>query len=188
MKAWRCYASIVFLAGHVAHAAQSDSVANNAELSRIYKDDQGDRQVDPNQIQWTNVGPRDANRREQVRKILDNGGAKTSEDFLHAAMVFQHGTTVEHFRAAHKLALRAAELDSKNMRARWLVAASKDRELMDLGKPQLYGTQFRKPNGGAWELYEVDSSVTDGERAKWAVPPLAEARKRAAEMNTAKQK
>lgn len=75
------------------------------------------------------------------------------------------------------------ELDPLNSTARWLAAASKDRYLMTLGKPQLYGTQFKKVDG-KWILWEVDPSVTDEERAKWGVPPLVEARKRAEELNS----
>lgn len=166
--------------------APADLVADNLELSRLYQEDQDDRKADPSKIDWATAGLRDEQRRGRVRKILADGGARTSADFFHAAMVFQHGSAVEDFRTANRLALQAVELDPKNKLARWLAAASKDRELMNLGKPQLYGTQFHKPDGGVWKLYEVDPSVPDEERAKWGVPPLANARKRAAEMNAAK--
>jgi hypothetical protein len=63
-----------------------------------------------------------------------------------------------------------------------LAAAAKDRFLMHSGKPQLYGTQFVL-EGETWVLYEVDPSITDEERARWGVPPLAEARRSAEEMN-----
>jgi hypothetical protein len=129
---------------------------------------------------------RDAKRRERVRQILDSGGAKVSADYFHAAMVFQHGEKVSDYQLSHNLALKAADLDPTNKLARWLAAASKDRELMNLGKPQLYGTQFRIENG-RWVLYQVDPSVTDEERAKWNVPPLEQANKRAQAMNVAKQ-
>jgi hypothetical protein len=101
-------------------------------------------------------------------------------------MVFQHGSEVSDYRLAHALALKAAELDPANKEARWLAAASRDRELMTLGKPQLYGTQFRK-EGERWVLYDVDPAVTDAERAKWNVPPLAAAKARAEAMSSAKE-
>ena len=63
-----------------------------------------------------------------------------------------------------------------------MAAATKDRFLMSSGKPQLYGTQFRKIDG-VWKLHEVDPNVTDEERAKWNVPPLTEAKSRAVQMN-----
>lgn len=177
---------LVYACGaHGGAAPAAGRAADNTELSRLYQEDQADRAVDPGKIDWATVGPRDVKRREQVRLIIDAGGARTSADFFHAAMVFQHGNAVQDFRTANRLALRAAQLDPSDKHLRWLAAASKDRELMNLGKPQLYGTQFRRQNGGVWELYEVDPSVTDEERARWDVPPLADARKRAAQMNSA---
>jgi hypothetical protein len=49
------------------------------------------------------------------------------------------------------------------------------------GLPQKYGTQYRFANG-RWILYEVDPAISDEERARWDVPPLAEALRRADEM------
>lgn len=168
-----------FLAGVEARAAEHEK-ANNAELTKIYKEDQGDRQTE--NIDWTVVSKRDAERQERVARILAEGGAKTAEDFFHAAMVFQHGDTEEEVARAHELSMKAVELDPNHPTARWLAAASKDRLLMRQGKPQLYATQYRMVDG-KWVLYEVDPSVTDEERAKWDCPPLAVAKARAEEMN-----
>jgi hypothetical protein len=49
------------------------------------------------------------------------------------------------------------------------------------GLPQKYGTQYRSV-GGRWVLYPVDPATSDEERARWDVPPLAEALRRAEEM------
>jgi hypothetical protein len=154
----------------------------NRELRRIHEDDQADRRPGPNGINWAEVTPRDEARRRRVREILEAGGAKVSADYYHAAMVYQHGGEVADFRRSHELAERAVELDPANRQAKWLAAASKDRELMNLGQPQLYGTQFRKVDG-RWELYRVDPSVSDDERRRRNVPPLAEAKRRADAMN-----
>jgi hypothetical protein len=54
---------------------------------------------------------------------------------------------------------------------------------MKSGKPQLYGTQIQKDKDGPWYLWQVDPAVTDEERAKWDVPPLARARARAEALN-----
>jgi hypothetical protein len=85
------------------------------------------------------------------------------------------------FRLARDLALEAAELDPKN-RARWLVAAATDRELVRLGKLQKYGTHGDR--AGIQTLYDVDP-VSDAERAQCFVPALADKRWLIDAMNTA---
>jgi hypothetical protein len=50
------------------------------------------------------------------------------------------------------------------------------------GKPQRYGTQYRRVNG-RWELYQVESGVSDEERARWNVPPLDCSRRQVDRMN-----
>ncbi len=158
---------------------------SNPELRRIHEEDQADRRAGPDGINWAEVAPRDEARRRRVRELLEAGGAKTAADHYHAAMVFQHGDGVDDYRRSHELAKRAAELDPADRRAKWLAAASKDRELMKLGRPQLYGTQFRKVEG-RWELYQVDPSVGDDERRRWHVPPLAQAKRRVDALNAAR--
>lgn len=175
-----------FLAGVEARAADYKK-GSNAELERLYTEDQADRTEGPNaKIDWEAVSKRDEQRRKRVLEILEAGGAKTAADYHHAAMVFQHGSTLEDYDRAHKLAAKAAELDPEHPGAKWLAAAAKDRWLMNQGKPQLYGTQFKMVDG-KWVLWDVDPSVTDEERAKWDVPPLAVAKKRAEELNAQRQ-
>jgi hypothetical protein len=156
----------------------------NAELLALYEADQGDRMAgDPTKIDWTQVGPRDEARRKRVSEILAAGGARVSYDYLHAAMVFQHGDTAEEIKRAHDLAKRAVELDAGNGMARWLMAAAWDRYLQRTGRPQIYGTQFQRVNGH-WTLEPIDvHAVDDAERVRLGVPPLAEQQKRAEEMN-----
>ncbi len=171
----------VVLGGGGATEAAHDRGAD-PELRRLHDEDQADRHGGLNAIDWAAVAPRDAARRARVRELLAEGRPRISDDFYHAAMVLQHGDGTEDFRLAHELAVRAVELEPTDDRARWLAAAAKDRELKRSGKPQLYGTQFHKVEG-RWEVYATDPTVTDDERARWNVPPLAEAHRRAAEMN-----
>lgn len=170
-----------FLQGVEARHAEREK-KNNAELTRLYTEDQADRTGNMETADWAAISARDTARQERVHQILAEGGARTGDDYYHAAMVFQHGDTNDEIAKAHELSLKAVELDPEHPSARWLAAASKDRLLMRQGKPQLYGTQFRKVDG-KWILYEVDPSVTDEERAKWDCPPLAIAKKRLEEMN-----
>jgi len=166
-----------------AEAKQDAYVATlNKELFDLHTADQADRQAGPGGIDWSVVHPRDLERQKRVKEIVAAGQANTSADYYHAAMVLQHGDHPEDYDQSNQWAMRALELDPSNDAARWLAAASKDRYLMSLDKPQLYGTQFKKVDG-VWVLHPVDPSISDEERARWNVPPLAEAKKRAESMN-----
>jgi hypothetical protein len=162
--------------------AKARAANANQELAALYREDQGDRQGDETKINWATIGPRDVARRKRVREILKAGGIKSADDYFHAAMVFQHGAELDDYRLAHEMAAKAADLDPGLGSARWLAAAAKDRLLMNSGKPQWYGTQIVERDG-VWKVYEVDPTITDEERAKWNVPPLAEAKRGAEEMN-----
>ena len=154
--------------------------AHNRELVEMYEADQGDRS---GAIDWSVVAPRDEQRRKRVKEIIAAGEVETAHDYFHAAMVLQHGTEPEDYKMAHELALKASELDPEHTTARWLAAAAMDRYLQNIGKPQIYGTQFRKVDG-KWTLEPIDeTAVTDEERAEWGVPPLAAAKERAKAMN-----
>lgn len=156
----------------------------NPELEKLYTEDQADRAPEMGKVDWSVVGKRDEERRKRVLEIMSQGGAKEAADYVHAAMVLQHGQAPEDFEHANQWCLKAGELDPDYPGARWLAAAAKDRYLMNLGKPQLYGTQFKKdPTGGPWYLYQVDPTVTDEERAKWDVPPIARAKARVDALN-----
>lgn len=154
----------------------------NPELLRMFDEDQADRRNQP--IDWTVVTPRDEARRRRAAEILDAGGVKEPEDFLHAAFIFQHGEETADYARAEALARRAVELDPEFTRARWMIAAAHDRWLHSRGEPQIYGTQFRKGEDGRWSLDPIDpDAVTDAEREAYGVPPLAESRVRAERMN-----
>jgi hypothetical protein len=155
----------------------------NAELARIYQEDQADR-VGPNpeKIDWKVVRPRDEKRRRRVQQIVAAGGARAAADWFHAAMVLQHGEGPTDYKLAWQWAAQAARLDPEHPIAPWLSAAAEDRYLWAVDKPQKWGTQFKKV-GGRWTLEPIDPAVTDAERERHKVPSLAEARRRAEQMN-----
>lgn len=151
----------------------------NTVLLRLFEQDQADREA---RLPTSALTQRDLERRNTAKKVLAKATLKTADDFYHAAVIFQHGSNASDFAKARALALKALELDNDHSLARWVAAAAEDRRLMAIGKPQLYGTQF-KATDGHWELYDVDPRITDAERAKWNVPPLRDAKRRVEAMN-----
>lgn len=121
-------------------------------------------------------------RRVEVSRLLFEGAARTSDDFVHAAFVFQYGETEADLVRAHTLAVRAIRFRVEHPLAKWLAAATEDRIKMFRGEPQKFGTQFRAENG-KWVLYRVDPRTTDAERRQWGVRPLAEAFEHVAMLN-----
>jgi hypothetical protein len=159
----------------------------NGELYRLFQEDQGDRAGGVEKADWEAISKRDAARRDRVRKMIAEGSVKAADDYFHAAMVFQHGDKPEDYQLAHELASKAAELNPKHPAARWLAAASKDRYLWSVNKPQIYGTQFKQSSpGGPWTIEPIDEkALTDEERVKAGVPTLEATKRRLAQMNTA---
>jgi hypothetical protein len=167
----------------------------NAELARLYEEDQGERGDDF--FQRVSSSPdslraqmaRDAVRIATVRAAVASGRARTSADFYHAAMVAQHGDDTTAYRQASEWSARALALDSSNADARHLTAMSHDRYLKALGRPQCYGTQITKTDlSRPWELYAVDSTcATDADRRRLGVPPLAVMRAKVDSMNAAER-
>lgn len=165
-------------------AETATRLTDNPELKQLYEEDQADRSSGGDQIDWTVVSRRDSLRRVRVRELLAANAVHTSEDYRHAAMVFQHGNDTTAARMAFELAEQAVSLDSTNASAKWLMAAAWDRYQMRLGLPQWYGTQFVRQANEPWRLYDMDTTkVTDAERQRLGVRTLAESRARVLEMN-----
>jgi hypothetical protein len=160
-------------------------VQSNAELAKLYAEDQADRNGPPGSIDWSTVGPRDEARRATVLRILRAGGVRTAADYRAAAMVFQHGPTPSDIQLAYSLASVGSMIDPDDKALKWLTAAAWDRYLVQRGKPQWYGTQYTFNEATKrFELNAVDpSAVTDEERAQLNVPSLAQAKEREAEFN-----
>lgn len=145
----------------------------NVELYEMFKADQSERRGD---VDWEVVGRHDAERRTRALEMIEADELGARDDYIHAAFIFQHGADSTSYRLANELASKALAMDSTDTRARWITAASRDRYLQSVGKPQIYGTQLRNVNG-AWTLAPFDTTaVTDAERKWWGVRSLEEAR------------
>ncbi|PJK12018.1 hypothetical protein CO610_00625 [Lysobacteraceae bacterium NML95-0200] len=141
----------------------SDSPAtDNPALAALFAQDQADR--NQSDIDWQALSQRDAERRTQLKRMLQQGQLRTANDYRHAAFIQQHGDTPEDYRLAHALATLAMTLED-SAQNRWIVAASWDRLLMSHTEPQWYGTQMRGDADGMY-LFPVNPTALDESRRK----------------------
>lgn len=136
---------------------------DNPELAELFNQDQVAR--DENFLKnGEQIQGFDRMRRLRVLRLLEDGEVRTPLDHFHAAMVLQHGESPLDYKLAHDLCKKAVEMDPSQKGARWLMAASWDRYLRSIGKPQWYGTQFSIVDD-KYYLMEADlAHVSDDER------------------------
>jgi hypothetical protein len=153
---------------------------SHPELTRLFDEDQAARSGPIEGVDMEALAREDSVHRIRVRELAANGVLRTAQDFYHAAMIFQHGRDSLAFAQAHHWASRSEALDSSDAAARWLVAAAWDRYQMSRGLPQWFGTQTTRQGGvGPVLLYSLDTTqVTDAERVRRGVGPLAALRAR----------
>jgi hypothetical protein len=161
-----------------AHSAMAANVDHSAELAKLFKEDQADREAQD--IDWSVVGARDAERERRVKALIAADALKSGMDYLHAAMILQHAHAPEDQLLAHELCVIA--IAKGEHRAKWLAAASLDRFLTGIDRPQRFGTQYQsKGRTDPPVLLPVDPAVTDALRREMGVPTLAEAKRQEAE-------
>jgi hypothetical protein len=155
-------------------ASTEPPASDRQDLVRMFDEDQADREGAT--IDWTFVLPRDHARLAKVKELFTTGGLRTGGDYYRAAMILQHGTVPEDFLLAHEFCVAAMALGKADRTTRWLAAASEDRFLMNLDRPQRFGTQYRFEGSEPMRLYRVGEGVTDELRRIMATPTLAEAK------------
>jgi hypothetical protein len=142
---------------------------SNAEIKAIFEADQAARNVEP--IDWSKVAAQDSARKRRVGELLDSGALQSGRDFYYAALIFQHGNDPSDYLLAHALSVAAM---ARGFDAAWLSAATLDRYLQNIGRPQIFGTQFQcKNKGSAQGAYEPEL-LTDDVRVAVGVPKLQE--------------
>lgn len=138
------------------------------ELQKIAKADQEDRVGDPNAI-ITNTDKllsRDVLRRKRVAEIFAEGCFKEAADYAAGALVFQHGTTPDHYMQSFMWARKAVALGDDSQKQ--MMAMSMDRYLVNSGYRQLFATQFSKPDEkSCWCLEKVEETFPDDLRAAY---------------------
>ena len=167
----------------LAQAEQAYLKTINVEIKALHDADQADRRAPS--IDWAVVSARDDERRARVLALAAQGQLKAADDYYHAALVMQHGRVPEDFARAMQWARQAWALDPLQHSARWLSAAAEDRYLHAQDKPQVWGTQYRKPMGqDRWTQEPFDREAkTDAEREAMGVPTLARSEQRLQRMN-----
>ncbi len=97
-------------------------------------------------------------------------------------MVLQHSDQASDYLLSHELCV--VPIGKGESKAKWLAAASEDRFLMNIDRPQRFGTQYKSSGPeNLYRLYKVEEGVTDELRRAFDTPSLESARNREAEMN-----
>ena len=167
--------------------AQSHPVENrkdNEELKRLCAEDQSDRTApEGKSLDIAALGPRDKARLKRVKEIYTQNLLQTANDYDCAATVLQHGQVPEDFLLAHEFWVVAISKGKNDQGTLAMAAASEDRYLTNIGRPQRFGTQVHSVDNGPIELYPIDASVPDGLRRVMTGHSLAEVKARVVEMN-----
>ncbi|WP_162993564.1 hypothetical protein [Asaia bogorensis] len=130
---------LIFVFNVSAHSAFSAEAISHdsSELKKLFHEDQSDRAT-PN-INWKKLSEADNYRISIVEKMLKNNGIKTGLDYYEAAFIEQHGSNPKNYLLAHIFSI--VSLSKGYKRASWISAATLDRYLITIGKPQIFGTQ-----------------------------------------------
>ena len=167
-----------------AQSVSTQPSKDNEELKRLCAEDQSDRTLPLGKsIDWAIVGPRDKARLKRVKELATRNLLQTANDYDCAATVLLHGETPEDFLLAHEFWVVAISKGKNDQATLSLAAASEDRFMMKIGRPQRFGTQLHSVDNGPIQLYPVDSGVTDGLRRAMIGHSLAEVKARVVEMN-----
>ena len=166
----------------LANAQTSPAPTNiSSELQKLFDDDQADRTSDANTpADWAAMNLRDEARQARVAELIKADALHTGADYYHAALILQHGYEPNDFLLAHDLCV--ISISKGESRAKWLAAATLDRFLGSIGRPQRYGTQSKRRFPHPSRLAPVDPDVPDSLRREMDVPSLAEARAKEAKV------
>jgi hypothetical protein len=139
------------------------------ELRQLFEADQADHNPPAGRaLDEKAVAGRDETRRERVLELYRGSALKTGAEFFHAATVLQRARTADELLLAHDLAVAA--LIRGDSRARILAAATEDRFLLAIGRPQRFGTQAVAPDGGAAKAPAAEAGASDALRQVFGVP------------------
>lgn len=142
----------------------------DAEMTAMFEADQSARR-NPTGIDWNVLRAADADRRARTLRLLEAGRLSSAIDYYHAAYMCQHGYAPNDYLRAHVLAMVAVE---RGYDAGWIAAATLDRYLQSIGRPQVFGTQFREEAGSYTQEPFDRMLLKDAERSAGHVPGLVD--------------
>jgi hypothetical protein len=144
------------------------------ELQRLRKEDQLDRkwQEDlqrgnqPSYEIMENMSKNDLKRRMRVGEIFGEGCFKSAADYEAAGIVYQHGSTPNHYFQAFVWFKEALDLGGLTLKAEMAMAI--DRYLVAIGHKQLFGTQaFQKNVGECFCIQPIERSFPQNLRDEY---------------------
>ena len=147
-------------------------------------------------VSQSEIKARGEERRRLVSDMLAKGKVQTAEDLHDAALLYQHGESADDYLLAHILAVEAViKGDDKS---KFLAAATLDRYLQFIHRPQVFGTQYApttpvKPETAAnvgvfkervWTHMPFDEQLLpDSIRHDYCVPNLVQQNNNLATLN-----
>jgi hypothetical protein len=155
----------------------------NADLTQLFEEDQRVRtgpQLSPEER--IRINRTDADRLAAVRQLVATNQLQSGADYLHAAVIMQHGSTSSDYLLGHTLALICAAEGDKL--CAWMSAANLDRYLLSIKQPQIYGTQFMGGDHSpeTQDPYTPDL-IPDSIRKKLGVPSRNDQKKQLDKIN-----
>jgi hypothetical protein len=144
-------------------------------------------------ISQAEIKARGEQKRRLVSVMLAKGQVQTGEDLHDAALLFQHGESAGDYLLAHILAVEA--VIKGDDRSKFLAAATLDRYLQSINKPQVFGTQYApmtpaQPGnagvfkGRTWTHMPMDEHLLpDAIRHDYCVPDLEQQKRNLATLN-----
>lgn len=157
-----------------------------SELKQMYDQDQSERlaaQNNPLKGDWSSISKHDEVHRVKVLELMRENKIQTGDDYYYAAMIMQHGATMDDYVLAHLFSCAAAQRGKRE--AIWLSAASFDRLMISMDKPQYFSTQYFANQGEAYAIKNPKNTslLTDEVRKAFNVPTLAETDARLRKLN-----
>jgi hypothetical protein len=154
--------------GSIGLSAQT--TAQHPAASRVHQLEVEDQSENPGNTSAEEYYRHGDARRAEIRNLLAEGKITSGEDFSDAALIFQHGQTPDDFLFAHVLAVEG--LIRGGSADKWIVAATLDRYLQSVNRPQVFGTQYPGDKAaGNTPKPQVDPHVLNIQRTQQPYDP-----------------